>query len=386
MENETKLLEKDHRADFAEFDDVIYLDAAHQAPLPRVSVKAAQQAIEWKKLPHLLPLSEYFALPNRVRASIAKLINARPDEIAVPTGASGGLAAVANGLDWKPEDEVLIARGEFPAEFATWLPLAESGRLRVKIIAPRERFISADDFIAALNPQTRLVSASFVRFDDASRLDARRLADACHAQGAYLMLDLSQAVGAIPCDIRELGADFAVSAGYKWLLSPFGTGFFWIRYELIERMRLLPFYWMALEGADKFDSLVFDRLRIAPGARRWDSPETSSFINLAAMEASLDYLRGVGVENIWEHVAHLNRLIIERLPRDRCTLASPAESDRRGPMVCIAGRNLERTRELHERLQKEKIFVSLREGSLRIAPHIYNTERDIVRLISALSV
>lgn len=386
MEKETTLLEKDHRADFAEFDDVVYLDVAHQGPLPKASVRAAQAAIEWKKLPHRLPQEEYFGLPGRVRAGAAKLIGAQPEEIAITTGASGGLAAVANGLDWKPEDEVIFARGEFPAQFATWLPLAESGRLRAKIVAPRERFISADDFVAAISPRTRLVSASLVRFDDGSRLDAKRVAEACHAVGAYLLLDASQCVGAMPIDVRALGADFLVSAGYKWLLSPYGTGLFWIRAELIEQMRPAPVYWMALQDVDKFHSLAFDRLRLAPGARRWDSPETASFMNLAAMNASLDYILGVGVEKIWEHVDRLNRLIVERLPRDRCVLASPADSARRGPIICIAARQAERTRELYERLQNEKIFVSLREGTLRIAPHLYNTERDIVRLITVLSV
>ena len=386
MEEETTLLEKDHRADFADFDDVIYLDVAHQGPLPKASARAAQAAIEWKKLPHRLPEEEYFGLPDRVRVAAAKLIACRPEEIALTTGASGGLAAVANGLDWKPEDEVLFARGEFPAQFATWLPLGESGRLTVKLIAPRERFITADDFIAAITSRTRLVSASLVRFDDGSRLDAKRVAEACHAVGAYLLLDASQCVGAMPLDVRALGADFVVSAGYKWLLSPYGTGLFWIRGELIERMRPAPFYWMALEGANKFHSLTFDRLRISPGARRWDAPETSSFINLAAMEASLNYLLGVGLEKIWEHVDRLNRIIVDRLPRDRCVLASPADSGRRGPIVCLAARHAEHTHELHEHLRQEKIFVSLREGTIRIAPHLYNTERDIVRLITVLSV
>ncbi len=299
----------DWRSEWFEFEDVTFLNAAGQSPLPRVSIRAVQQALEWKKYPHRLPDSAYFELPDRVRAAVARLIGGRPEEVALTTGASGGLAAVAQGLDWKPEDEVLIARGEFPAHLATWMPLAAADRLRVEVVAPRGRFLTADDFVARIGARTRLVSASLVRFDDGARFDAARLASACHSVGAYLLLDVSQCAGAMPLDVSSLGTDFLVAAGYKWLLSPYGTGFFWARGDLIEQMRVGPFYWMALEGAAEFHNLSFERWELAPGARRWDSPETASFFNLAAMEASVEFLLRVGVETIWEH----NRRLIEEM-------------------------------------------------------------------------
>src|SRR5712692_4047396 len=277
----------DWRGEWFEFEDVAFLNAAGQGPLPRVALRAAQAALEWKKHPHKMPDAEYFELPNRVRASLARLIGGQPEEIAITTGASGGLAAVAAGIDWKPGDEVLIARGEFPAHFTTWLPLAEAGRLKVKVVAPRERFIAAEDFLAQMGARTRLVSVSLVRFDDGSLLHAAALARACQAGGAYLLLDVSQCVGALPMDVAKLGADFVVSAGYKWLLSPYGTGFLWARSECIEQMRVGPFYWMALENAAEFHTLSAGKWKLAAGARRWDAPETASFFNLAAMDAAL---------------------------------------------------------------------------------------------------
>jgi cysteine desulfurase/selenocysteine lyase len=376
----------DYRADFADFEGVSYLNAALQGPLPLISVNASKMALEWKKLPHQLPDEAYFGLPDRVRAAAARLIGGAPDEIAITTGASGGLIAVALGMEFKPGDEVLVARGEFPAHFTTWLPLEETEGIHVKRVVPRERFLTADDFIAQIGPRTRLISTSLVRFDNALRLDAKRLSDACHSAGAHLLLDASQCAGAMPIDVRALGADFLVAAGYKWLLSPYGTGFFWLRRELIERMRPAPCYWMGLDGADKFHSLSVERLNFTPTARRWDSPETGSFTNLAAMEASLEYLLQVGVESVWKHNNTLIEQIIERLPRDRCVLASPGESEQRGPFVCVAARQPGASGELHKKLNEAHVFVSLREDALRIAPHLYNTERDIARLISILSV
>lgn len=376
----------DYRREFAEFDGVTYLNAAGQGPLPRASARAAQEAIEWKKTPHLLHDDLYFDLPDRVRAAIAKLIHADADDIALTSGASAGMAAVAAGLDWRPGDEVLLAKGEFPAHFSTWLPYERAGRLRMRIIEPRGRFITADDYVERTDSRTRLVSASLVRYDNAARLDAARVAQACHAAGAAFLLDVSQCAGAVPLDVPTLGADFVVCAGYKWLLSPYGTGFFWARREWSERLGPGPLYWEALEGARDFSWLPLDRLRAVPGARRWDAPETANFINLSAMAASLEFLLQVGPENIEAHNARLLEPLVERLPRDRCSLASPSEPERRGPYLCLAARKPERTRELYDRLVKEQVIVSLREGALRISPHLYNTDQDIARLIMVLSV
>ena len=376
----------DWRNEWFEIEDAVFLNAAGHGPLPRVAVRAAAQAIEWKKFPHTMPDTAYFELPDRIRASLAKLIGGRAEEIAITTGASSGLAAVAAGLDWKPGDEVLVARGEFPAHFTTWYPMQAAGRLKVIVVEPQGRFITAEDFLAHIGPRTRVVSTSLVRFDDGVRLDAAKVAGACHDVGALLLLDAAQCAGAMPIDARALGADFLVASGYKWLLSPYGTGFFWVRSELIEQMRPGPFYWMALEHAARFHVLSSETWKPESGARRWDSPETGSFFNLAAMDASLDLLLRIGAATVWEHTQRLTALMIERLPLDRCVLASPASAAERGPYACVGLRKPEKIQEMFERLRAAKVIVSLREGALRIAPHLYNSERDMDRLLSVLTV
>lgn len=375
----------DYRREFADFEDVAYLNIANQGPLPLASARAAQAGIESKKLPHQISDSLYFDLPDRVREKIAALIGASPDEIALTTGASSGMAAVAAGIDWKPGDEVLIGSKEFPAHFATWLPYQEAGKLSARVIAPSNRFISAEDYIAQIGPRTRLVSASLVRFDNGSLLDASRVAKACHAGNAALLLDMSQCAAAMPISMRELGADFAVSSAYKWLLGPYGTGFFWVSRDWIGRLACGPFYWMALDGARDFHSLPLDNLRMTSSVRRWDSAETASFIHLAALDASLDLLTRVGTVAIAKHNDALITEIIERLPLDSCVLASPAERERRGPYVCVAARKPEKTRELYSKLREAKIIVSLRENALRISSHLYNTSEHVDRLIKVLS-
>jgi selenocysteine lyase/cysteine desulfurase len=259
--------------------------------------------------------------------------------------------------------------------------------LKLKIVAPRDRFLSADDLIAALTPNTRLVSVSHVRFDDGSMLDAQRLAVACHAQGVLLLLDVSQSCGAIPMDLNQLGADFLVSAGYKWLLGPFGTGFFWIKHELLSRVRPAPFNWMAVPGSENFAKLNFTDPKPADSAKRWDAPEWASHFNfnLVGLDASLEFVLRMKPETVAEHNRGLIELMYQRLPKDRCVPASPLDAVRRGPYGCFAARTPEKTAELYQKLRKENVIVSLREGNIRVSPHLYNTERDIDRLISVIT-
>jgi cysteine desulfurase/selenocysteine lyase len=375
----------DYRCEFADFSGVSYLNAAYQGPLPLSAVRAAQEALDWKKLPHLLPQSAHFDLPDSVRGKIARLIGATADQIALTTGASGGMAAVVAGMDWKPGDEVLIARGEFPSHVSNWLPFERAGKLRMKVFAPQGRFVTADDYIEQIGPRTRLVSASLVRFDDGALLDAGRVASACHSAGAALLLDLAQCAGAMPLDVARLGADFAVGSGYKWMLGPYGTGFFWLADQWIDRLQMGSLYYQALEGARNFVSLPLDNPRAVCGARRWDAPETASFTNIATLDASLDLILKVGVEVIARHIDSLVEEMIERLPRDRYVLASPAEAERRGPYLCVAGGTPEETVRLFEKLREAAVFVSLRENAVRISPHIYNDSSDISQLIDVLS-
>lgn len=375
----------DYRSHFADFEGVAYLNAALQGPLPLAAVRESQVALEWKKRPDRMADSIYFDLPDRIRERISRVIGSRADEIAVTSGASAGLASVAAGIDWKPGDEVLVGRGEFPAHFSTWLRYEKGGKLRVRVVEPRDRFLTADDYIAQIGPHTRAVSASFVRFDNGARLDSAPIGEACRKVGAALVLDITQFAGSMPMNIRELGATMAVCSGYKWLLGPYGTGFFWVANEWVERLPLGAVYFMALEGAREFHAMPSENLQPMPGARRWDSPETANFTNLAAFESSLDLVLSIGLDAVARHVDGLVGELVERLPRNRCVLASPEERSRRGPYVCVSALKREETTALYHKVSAAQIHVSLRDNALRISPYLYNTPEEISRLIEVLS-
>jgi selenocysteine lyase/cysteine desulfurase len=382
----TTLRRSDWRQEWFEIEDATYLNLAGQSPMPKVAVRAVQAAIELKKFPHRIPDTAFFDVPNRLRACLAKLIGAQPEDIALTSGASTGMSAIAYGLKWQPGDEILTAIREFPLQYSTWKPMEEREGVKLNIVSPRDRFLTADDVISALTPKTRLVSISLVRFDNGVLIDAARIAAACHAQGALLLLDASQGCGAVPIDVAAMGVDFLVSAGYKFLLGPFGTGFFWAKPEHVANMRPGPFYWMAGKGVDSnFAAMDFANPAPAPSGRRWDVAETANYFNHAALDASVEFVLQAGPDTVREHNHNLIELLYSRLPKDRCVPTSPLDPAQRGPYACFAARAPEKTAALYDRLRKENIIVSLREGNIRVSPYLYNTERDIDRLISVIT-
>jgi cysteine desulfurase / selenocysteine lyase len=366
-------------------DGAVYLNAAGQAAMPRVALDAVQRSLEWKKFPYTMTDAAELDLPRQVRASIASLIGAQPGQIALTTGASAGVIALAHSLPWSRGDEILTAHREFPLQYTTWRPMEERESVTLRVITPQGRWITADDFIAALTPKTRLISVSMVRFDDGSMLDAAKLGAACRAHGTVLALDVSQCCGAVSMDVNDLGADFITCSGYKWLLGPYGTGFFWASDELLDKLLPGPYYWQGIAGLTNYDALIFENPKAASGARPWDASETASYFNLAGWDASLNFLRQVGIETVAAHNQALITRLRDSLPADRCLWTSPPDPAQRGPYGCFAGRSAEQTHALYRRMKEEKLYASLREGNIRVSTHLYNTEDDIDKLIGVLS-
>jgi cysteine desulfurase/selenocysteine lyase len=373
------------KKEWFEIEDATYLNTAAHTVMPRVSIRAVERSLEAKKFPHRVDDALWFEAPVRIRTSLAKLIGGKPEEIAITTGASTGAAAVAHGIQWKPGDEIITAQGEFPLHYATWKPVEEREGARLRVIAARDQFITADDLIGALTPRTRIVSVSLVRYDDGALLDAARVSAACDAQGALLLLDVSQACGAVPMSVKDLGADFIVCAGYKWLLSCYGTGFFWVKDEHLDTLRPGPFYWTG-QNTDNFAELNFVDPKPSRNAKRWDAAEWATYynFNLSAMAESVEFVLRAGPDLVAEHNRRLIEMLFRRLPEDRCAPASPLDAARRGPFGCFTTRKAENTVELYQKLRRENIVVSLRQGKVRVSPHLFNDEQDIDRLVSVV--
>jgi cysteine desulfurase/selenocysteine lyase len=371
-------------AEWSPIDDAVYLDIAAHAVMPRVAAAAAAASIEANRFPHHVDDANFFDVPNALRSSIATLIGGSAHEVALTTGASTGLQALAHHIDWRRGDGIVIAGGDFPLHHAVWKPMEERAGAQLTVVAPRDGTIAAGDVIAAITTRTRLVSLSHARFDTGALVEAARIAAACRASGAWFVLDVSQSCGAIPIDVRALGADVLVCAGYKWLLGPYGTGFLWVRDARLDELLPGPFYWTAQETSD-FASLRFDGPQPSRDAKRWDAAESAMALNLnlAAFRASVDLVVRIGPEKVRRHGLDLIDTLFHRLP-PHCTPASPLDHDQRGAFGSFTAGSPEATAALYRRLREANFIASLRQGKIRVAPHLFNSIEQIGMLADEL--
>jgi len=375
----------DWKNEWFPIDDATYLNFAAHAAIPRVALNAVRLSAEAKMRPHIVDDQTFFSVAASLRQTLATLIGASPDEVALTSGAGAGLAAIAYALKWSDGDEVICSRGEFPVQYATWKPMEAREAIKVRIAVPQGQFVQSDDLVAALTPSTRVVSVSHVRFDDGSMLDVSSLAAACKRNGTLLVLDVSQSCGAVPMNVRTLGADFIVCAGYKYLLSPWGTGFLWMRKENLDSLRPGPYNWLS-QGVESFARLNYVDPEPAPTLSRWDSAEAASIynFNLTVMEASAKFVLEAGPSLIRDHNQALIDYFFERLP-EGYRLASPRQASQRGVFGCIEARTRGDTEFLYQMLREERFVVALREGKIRVAPHLLNSTQDIDRLLVAMA-
>ena len=373
------------KSEWFPIDDVTYLNFAAHAAIPRVALNAVQLSVAAKMRPHIVDDRSFFSVAASLRQTLATLIGANPDEVALTSGAGAGLAAIAYALKWSVGDEVVIARGEFPVQYATWKPMEAREGIKVRIAVPRGQFMQSDDLVATMTPSTRVVSVSHVRFDDGSLLDVSPLAAACKRNGTLLVLDVSQSCGAIPMNVRSLGADFIVCAGYKYLLSPWGTGFLWTRRENFDSLRPGPYNWLS-QGVKSFAQLNYVNPEPAPSLSRWDSAEAASIynFNLTVMEASAKFVLHAGPALIRDHCRGLIEYFGERLP-DGYRLASPRQASQRGVFGCIEVGSRADTESVYQTLRDEGFVVALREGKIRVAPHLLNSTQDMDRLLVVMA-
>lgn len=373
---------RDYRSDFHDFEGAVYLNCAFHGAMPRVATRAVEEALELKKGPHRIRDADHFDYPDAFRSAVAELIEAEPQDVAVTDSATHGVMILVAGLDWREGDEVVLPAGEFPANLFPWRSLEPRGVAVKEVPLPRD-----DDPIeclaAALTDRTRVVAASWVSYSSGRRLDVARLGTICHDAGVLFAIDGSQGIGGMPFSIRETPCDLVACAAYKWLLGPYGVGFAWVRPDLVERLRPANINWFALEGVRDFARLSDCELVFAPGARRFDINEPGNFLNMAGAAAATRYVAGVGPGAVRSHVEALFERLTAGLPPSVRSLAAddPAQ---RSNILCLALPSGDASRSLFDALARERIFLSRREGAVRVSPHLYNQADDIDRLLAVL--
>lgn len=360
------------RRDFPAARNGLYLNSAYIAPIP-LPVASAAQAFAERKASRPIRLDEMLQHTNEVRAQFARLIGASPDEVGFLFATSEGENIVASALDLRAGDNVVIDELHYETSFVLYRHLEETRGITLRIVKHRGGSVASDDFARLVDARTRLVSVAWVSHQNGFRHDMRPIADVAHAHGALFYTDAVQALGMFPADVRAAGVDFLTSGTYKWLLGGFGVAPFFIRRELLERIRVDRLGALHVEK-----ELADHRYEIYRTARKFEYA-TLPFAEVYQLGAALAYLDRVGVDSIERHTVALAGELRAGLAALGFQLLTPA--DNRSSIVSLQLRQHQaRAREV---LDKGGVQVSFREGGaqLRVSPALFNTRQDIRRFL-----
>jgi cysteine desulfurase / selenocysteine lyase len=358
-----------------------FLNVASFGPLPERSRRAVQRMADLRARPQALPEPELGALLHRARAAAARLIGADAGEIALASSTSHGINVAARGLPLERGSTVLISDREFPANVYPWMALGERG-VRLEIVPTGAGGLPDEDRMLERlgRGDVSCVALSSVQFATGFRMDLEAFARECREHGAFLVVDAIQSVGCIPVDVRATGIDVLATAGHKWLLSPFGTGFVYVRRELQERLSPTFVGWGGLEASTDLTQVLDYRLDFHADARRYEGG-TPPFEALAGFAESLELLSEVGPDHILARVGMLLAPLFDWLELRPELLGSEPTPRRRSGIVAIAPPDPDR---LHAALTRSGLTCALRENAVRIAAHLFNTPEEIGRVLDVL--
>ena len=365
------------REEFPIVEEAVFLNHAAAGPIPRRSQEAMAGVIADYVRHALLHKADWDARTRRVREQGARLLNARPDQIAFIKNTSEGLSLAANGIDWRPGDNAVVPADDFPSVVYPWLNLAGQG-VETRRVAAREGRVLVDDIRDAIDSQTRAVAISTVQFKSGFRCDLAAIGALCREHDLLFVVDGIQSLGALALDVRACGIDIVAADAHKWLLGPTGIGLFYCSDRALARLKVRTVGWLSV--ADPFQ--FHYRLDLLPDARRFE-PGSENSIGIYGLGGTLDLIEECGIAAIEDRVLGLTDLLCDGLLRKGYRIASPrGERERSGIVIFTSPAHP--TDDLFARLSAERIVVSVRGGGIRVSPHYYNSEAEIEQLLACL--
>jgi selenocysteine lyase/cysteine desulfurase len=366
---------------WADRADGVYLNNASTGPLTRSAVAASNEVVADRIEPFRIDDDRNFAMLARTRELAAGMIGASASEIAILTNTTYGINIAAQTFAWEPGDVVVVHDREFPANMYPWLALEKRGVV-VRRIPPNGLLPDEDAFVAAIAaPRVKVASISWVGFSTGYKADLHRVGEACRARGVRLVVDAIQGLGADFLSVRDCHIDVLACGGQKWLMSPWGSGFAYVREELVTTLAPSPVGWMSVKGSDDFTRMIDYDLTWRDDARRFEVI-TLPFQDIAGLAASLTLLHELGLDAVAARVRSLADEIVRWADGRRgITLVTPRDPARRAGIVSLRTADSARS---SARLDKAGVAHSLREGTIRLAPHVYNTEAEVARALATL--
>jgi selenocysteine lyase/cysteine desulfurase len=361
--------------------DVAFLNHAGTGPLPARTLRALGDFDRLRGQPWRISHEYQFGVLARSRELCARLIGADADEIALMVNTTYGINFAARALPLSPGDVVVSSDREFPANVYPWMALERARGIAFRQIPCRARVADEEGILRALDdPRVRVLTISWVSFETGFRVDLARLGAACRERGIFFVVDAIQGVGAAALDVHAAYVDILACGAQKWLLSPWGTGFLYVRRELVSRLEPNDVGWMSVRNSEDFTHLCDYELAFFDDARRFEVI-TLPFQDFAGMNASLSLFFEVGLERVYALVAERATQIVEWAAKRDVQLVTPADGSRRAGTVAVVPPDPVAA---SRRLAHDGVVHALREGAIRLSPHFYTSPEEIDRALALL--
>ena len=370
----------DLRALFAVTGRFNYLNHAAVSPPPRPTISAIQSQLQDVAENGSVNFRDWLATKERVRGLLAGMLGARAEEVAFVRNTSDALSTVANGIAWRPGDNLVTFRNEFPSNIYPWLRLRDVLGVEVRMCDERDGRIDLNELIALIDGKTRLVAISHVQYASGFRADLERIGRAARSHDALLVVDAIQSLGAVPITVESQLIDIAAGAGHKWLLTPEGVGWLYLSPRARARVEPTLVGWISVPNPDDYAN--FDQ-GWNVGTLPWETG-TGPISLLHGMEASLKLLTETGIERIKDHLEMLTDELCGRLRNTGYQIVSSRAEAEKSQIVCIRHGGRLSAMDLYAHLKNRNIITAPRGDRLRIAPHLYNTPEEIEQLCAAL--
>jgi selenocysteine lyase/cysteine desulfurase len=361
-------------------DDVAYFNCASLAPQLAAARGAAEAALRRRAQPWLIRGQDWSDEVEERRALFARLAGVGAEGVALVPATSYGLAVAAANLRAAPGERVLVMAEDYPSDYYTWRSFARRTGATVVTVERQDGQAWSEAILGELDERTAVVAVLAAHWTDGAAVDLPAVAERTRAVGAALVVDASQALGAVPLDVAAIRPDYLVTVGYKWLLGPFALGYLYVAEEHRDGVPLEE-NWISRQGSEDLGGLVAYQDRYLPGARRFDVGQRTHFETTPMAISALRQLLDWGVPRI---AATLGQ-ITGRIQAELRTLGLALTSPDRGPHMLGIRLPTAARRRVASALADAGVFAAVRGASLRVSPHLWTTDEDIDRLTGALA-
>jgi len=325
-------------------------------------------------------IENYFSflkIVNSAKNRLASLINTTPDRLAFVDNTSNGLNVLAQAVDWKSGDRLILNDIEFPSNIYPFLNLKQYG-VEADFVKSGNGIIKFEDIEKAVTPKTRLISISHVQFLSGYRSDIARIGELCRSKGIIFCVDSIQALGAMREDVERMKIDFLASGTQKWLMSMQGLAFIFVAKELQEKLNPKFVGWTSVEDAW---NLLDYKLALREDATRFQNG-TVNAIGIAALNVTLGFMESMGHDNIEKTILDNSEYFINKLSESGITPI--LKGGEREILSGIVSFHSDKAEEIYEKLKQRNIIGAVRGDVVRFSPHFYNTKEEIDSVVSAL--